>query len=600
VDFEDAAAAEPLLATLGATPGASGGILLDPGGEPLARFGAAPEGDLVALGEERAATVGDRLRVRVPVKTRSGVTGALVLDMDGAELAARSAETRRVVAQTLLLFCLLGMLAAAGIGELTARPLRRITAVARRIAGGELSARSALERRGGAEPVALAEAFDAMLDRLLAQREEIARHALAIQALNADLEERVVARTTELEKANHAIAERLDELRRAQEQLVVADRRVSLGRLAAGVAHEINNPLAYVSTNLGVIRDALAEMQEVLRTDGTHAVPRALAELAELSEAVTDAREGAERVRQIVKGLKAFSRGDEDAREPVSVEDALLAALEMAANELRHRARLVRDIAPVPRVEGSAVRLAQVFLNLLVNAAQAIPEGQASQNTIRIGARAANGWVEVEVSDTGCGIPEANRHHVFDPFFTTKPVGVGTGLGLSICHGIVTGLGGTIDFESEVGVGTRFRVRLPATPRAPAQPEERRVVAPARRARVLVVDDDARVGEAMRRVLRGHDVHVETSGRAALARLRAGERYDRILCDVMMPEMDGIAFHEELSRHDPALAARVVFMTGGAFGERTARFVEEQGGAVLEKPVDILRLREVVDDSTDP
>jgi signal transduction histidine kinase/CheY-like chemotaxis protein len=597
LDFEDARAATPLLQALGATRGVVGGVLLTPTGEPLARFGEAPVGKLVGLGPEAAAVLGDRLRVRVPVTTRARTTGALVLELDGAELGERRGETRRIVVGLLLVALLVGIVAAAAVGELTARPLRRMTIVARRIAAGELEARGELERRGGEEPRALAEAFDAMLGKLLAQREEIARHAREIHALNGELEARVLARTSELEEANRALADRLDELRRAQEQLVVADRRVSLGRLSAGVAHEINNPLAYVCSNLGVLRDVLAEVQDALEEQGARAVPRVLAELSDLSDAVRDAREGADRVSTIVKGLKAFSRGDDDAKQPVSVEEALGAAMTMAANEIRHRARLERELVPLPAVEASSVRLSQVFLNLLVNAAQAIPEGNADRHAIRVATRAAGGFVEVLISDSGAGIAPEHRDRVFDPFFTTKPQGVGTGLGLSICHGIVTGLEGTIDFESEVGVGTTFRVRLPASARpVTALPQPAPFRAP-RSARVLVVDDDPLVGEALRRALREHEVHVETSGRVALELVRTGERFDRIVCDVMMPEMDGMAFREELARLDPAQAAAIVFMTGGAFGERSTRFVEEQREAVLEKPIDLDRLRRVIDAS---
>ena len=272
------------------------------------------------------------------------------------------------------------------------------------------------------------------------------------------------------EKERPAAAAALPGPARPEAELALEARRRSLGRLAAGVAHEINNPLSCVSGNLGVIRDALAEVEKTLRAEGARAVPRALEELADVSEAVADAREGADRVGRIVWGLRALSAEDSEAsRDAVCVEDVLLAAVETAAAGIGDRARVVRDVVPVPRVEGSAVRLAQVFLNLIENAAQAIPPGSAGRHTIRVATRAVDGWVEVEVSDTGVGIPPEHRDRVFDPFFTTRPVGAGTGLGLAVCYGIVTGLGGRIDLESGEGAGTTVRVRLPAARLAPSR-----------------------------------------------------------------------------------------------------------------------------------
>ncbi len=189
------------------------------------------------------------------------------------------------------------------------------------------------------------------------------------------------------------------------------------------------------------------------------------------------AREAARRVRQIVRDLRIFSRSEVDATGPVDLTAVLESTLRMAWNEIRHRARLVKDFEAVPAVEGNESRLGQVFLNLIVNAAQAIPEGRAESNQIRVRlAQAQSGQVEVAITDTGPGIPPEVLQRLFTPFFTTKPPGVGTGLGLSICHKIITSIGGSIEVDTEVGRGTTFRVLLrpalrhPSRPRGPPRP----------------------------------------------------------------------------------------------------------------------------------
>jgi CheY-like chemotaxis protein len=239
-----------------------------------------------------------------------------------------------------------------------------------------------------------------------------------------------------------------------------------------------------------------------------------------------------------------------------------------------------------------------VFLNLAVNAAQAMPEGQAERNEIRvITRRGPGGDVVVEFKDTGAGIPEAVLPRIFDPFFTTKEVGVGTGLGLAICHRIVSGFGGQIGVESEVGRGTTFRISLPVAsivvePRADAAP---RPAPPPRRGRILVVDDEPMMCHSVRRILaRDHDVETTTSGSDALARVARGERYDVILCDLMMPVLGGADVYDELRKSAPEQAAKMVFMTGGAFTPRAQRFLDEVPNARVEKPLQTSELRALV------
>jgi PAS domain S-box-containing protein len=374
-------------------------------------------------------------------------------------------------------------------------------------------------------------------------------------------------------------------------RLRLADRLASVGTLAAGVAHEINNPLAYVHANL-------ASAREILEAAAANP-PEALSRLGEAAEALREAQEGAERVRVIVRELKIFSRSDDLHVGPVDVHKLLGASANMAWNEIRHRARLVKDYAQrLPPARGNEARLGQVFLNLLVNAAQALPEGSADRNEIRILTRAEGDRVVIEVRDTGAGIAPEHRPHLFDPFFTTKAVGSGTGLGLSICHNIVTSLGGELSVESELGKGSTFRVSLPAAAEQPAAAQltaSAEAPAAARRGRVLVVDDEPQIGSAIVRTLRrDHDVVVLTRARAALERLRGGEAFDVILCDVMMPEMSGLELHAELSLTDSRLAERIVFITGGAFSAQTQAVLDGMPNECISKPFDIGALRALV------
>lgn len=371
-----------------------------------------------------------------------------------------------------------------------------------------------------------------------------------------------------------------------QRQLVFADRMASVGTLAAGVAHEINNPLGAVSANVALILEELGEAPSPERTT----------ELQEMAGAV---QEGVDRIRKIVRGLKTFSRAEEERRAIIDVRPVLELAINMTFNEIRHRARLVKDYGPTPMIEADDARFAQVMINLLVNAAQALPEGDSASHEIRlVTSTDAAGRAVIEVRDTGAGIPAANLDRIFDPFFTTKAVGTGTGLGLSICHTIVSGMGGTITVESEEGRGTSFRVAIPGAskPSRPdaaasgrrAQPEELACAA------VLVVDDEPSIGIVLRRVLRDHQVTAVTAAKKALELLESGARFDVILSDLMMPEMSGMDFYDELTRRFPEAARRVVFLSGGAFTPGAHAFLDRVTNPRVEKPFDPRVLRELV------
>jgi len=372
--------------------------------------------------------------------------------------------------------------------------------------------------------------------------------------------------------------------RQLQAQLMMADRMASVGMLAAGVAHEINNPLAAVLFQLDIAMRHLPKIGGEAPTDVL--VQRTLNSLQQ-------AREASGRVRDIVRDLRIFSRGSEEQLGPVDLHAILDTTARLAWNEIQHRARLTTDYRGPALVEGSESRLGQVFLNLVINAAQAIQEGAAPMNEIRISTRtASDDEALVEIADTGCGMPPDVLHRLFVPFFTTKPIGVGTGLGLSICHRIVTSFGGRMTVESAVGKGTVVRVFLPiaherrvddrARPKAAAPSEA------SRRGKILIIDDDALVLESLSDgVSLEHEVKSTTSASTALEWILAGESFDAILCDVMMPSMGGEEFYAELGRIAPQQSGRVVFLTGGAFTPQSRTFLDAIPNLKLIKPTSL-------------
>jgi CheY-like chemotaxis protein/two-component sensor histidine kinase len=298
---------------------------------------------------------------------------------------------------------------------------------------------------------------------------------------------------------------------------------------------------------------------------------------------------GAERVRTIVRDLKIFSRQKEEERAALDVQEVLESSIKMALHELRSRARLVRQYERVPPVYADASRLGQVFLNLLVNAAHAIPEGnlQGSEITVRI-RRDGSSRVAVEVSDTGEGMSPDVLPRIFEPFFTTKAGGGGTGLGLSICHGIIQGMGGEITVRSEVGRGTTFTILLPEAPSIVAEAEARSVSVRSRGGQVLIIDDEPGVARALARMIGGqHQATAVDSGQEALERLLSGECFDVIFCDLMMPDLSGMDLYERMQELRPELTGRFIFMTGGAYTARARQFLEKVPNGWIEKPFEV-------------
>lgn len=364
-----------------------------------------------------------------------------------------------------------------------------------------------------------------------------------------------------------------------EQRLQSRDRMASIGTLTAGVVHGINNPLSYVIANLEYVKRLLSKGAERLLPDA----------LGELSDVLEDSLDGAERVRRIVSDLGSFSRPNEGRAGAVDLERAAERALSIAANEIRHRARVVRDFVGIPPAVGTESKLGQVILSVLINAAHAIEPGSVEANSITLRTRVDElGRPTLQIEDTGCGIAEENLTRVFDPFFTTKPVGVGTGLGLSIAHRMLRELDGDITIDSVHGEGTRVTLSLPPAPRAAVPIEVCETLPPLStdrfRARILVIDDEPAILRAFRRVLFSHEVVLATSGEEALQKLAEGGSFDVIFCDVMMPEMSGVDVYHRIGQQYPGQEHQLVFMSGGVFTEPAARFLDSVANAKLKKP----------------
>jgi signal transduction histidine kinase len=365
------------------------------------------------------------------------------------------------------------------------------------------------------------------------------------------------------------------------ERTANAERMAALGTLAAGIAHEINNPLCYVIANLQL---TLRQLPTALRDTKS-----------ELPTLVEEAIEGASRIASIVREIQQVSRASPDEPSIVEVRTVVESVLRLTAHEIKHRARLDTEFEPTPAVQIDRVRLEQVLMNLIVNAIHAIEEGRALENTIRVNiGTSADGRVEIRIADSGCGIPDPAKPRVFDPFFTTKAPGSGTGLGLAISRAIVTAAGGDITFDSREGKGSVFSVLLP--PAHPTRVESARsaVAAMLSPLRILAIDDEVAILRSLKRLLEPpHEVVMATAASEVMDLVRA-RTFDVVLCDLSMPDMPGAELSDRIVAMVPALASRIVFMTGGAFTPRTRALVERGDRLLLEKPFSYEALQSVL------
>jgi PAS domain S-box-containing protein len=376
------------------------------------------------------------------------------------------------------------------------------------------------------------------------------------------------------------------EAERAQlhEQVLHAERLRTLGQLAAGIAHEVNNPAAIAVGAVELARKHLAAIAAAIHATDLPAVRR---HAERLDTSLRYCEDGSARLAKVARKLGAFSSLHGGEVTELDVSTLVRRALDLVANDLRHRAELVVDLQPLPPLHVYPGRLVLAFTNLLLNAAQAI-DGLPAAHRITIVTQASADEVLIVVADTGIGLPAALVDRIFEPFFTTRGPTEGTGLGLTVVNDVVRQHRGHIEVRSEPGRGTRFTVHLPlanglgATVAPPP-------VAPSpvalRRGRVLLVDDEPLLLDILSDFLAPeHDVVCAPGGVEALTLLAQDTAFDAVLCDLMMPGVDGIAVHAYLLEHAPALAGRTVFSTGGAFTARAAAYVDTLGERVLLKP----------------
>ncbi len=381
------------------------------------------------------------------------------------------------------------------------------------------------------------------------------------------------------------------ERKRLQQRVTHSERMATVGTLAAGVAHEINNPLTWVIANLDAIDRGLEDMS----SRATHVRDDA----DELTKMIAEAQQGAEQVKRIVSDLLTYSRSQPEQLEPVDPHESLDIAVNIATNQFKYRAHLVRDYGHTPSVVADQSRLTQVFVNLIVNAAQAIPERRNVDGVIEIrtGVR-PDGRVCIDVKDNGLGMPAEVRARVFDPFYTTKPVGVGTGLGMSISNNIIQSFGGEIEIESHEGEGTRVSIILPPAAHGsgayPAMGYDEDSAES--RDRVLIVDQEGMLSRALTRML-GNRYEVVTlrNGRDALSIIDDGDEIGAILCDVDIGDMTGIEFHRNVQRLASRMGDRIVFITSDDPDGPRGMF-EAAGLTVVTTPIEPSVLREVVED----
>ena len=397
-------------------------------------------------------------------------------------------------------------------------------------------------------------------------------------------------------------------------RLAHAEKLAVIGELAAGVAHEINNPLAFILANLSAalghvhgVQDVIKNAREATRgvsdADSIRVVlddagPELFAELREILE---DNLDGVDRIRAIVRDLRTFSRRENEERELVRVHEMIKSACHMLGSMIRHRATLIKDLQPVPPVMGNRVKLTQILTNLLINAIQALPDHRGREERIEIRTTHDDRWVSITVTDTGTGVDETVQDRIFEPFFTTKSRESGTGIGLSLSAELARQHDGELLLVETSPEGSTFELRLPAAESVRLVRRETEsshppgaTIDPTRR-RILLVDDEPYVRRSMMRMLRDYEVTAASNGREALA-LVDDEDFDLVICDLVMPDLDGVDVHEALAASNPSMLGRVIYTSGGAYTPRTASFVAKNDIMFVEKPVHPKRLIRMIED----
>ena len=447
----------------------------------------------------------------------------------------------------------------------------------------------------------LAAAVDRALKQVSLLREN--RELLTqLQAANCELEHQVAERTAQLRLTNqHLLSDRerlkeaLATLQATQSRLIQAEKIASVGMLTAGVAHEINNPLAFLLPNVMYV----AEWVEKFSTERAVESAGLMSEVPDVLDVLKDCSHGLERIERIVSQLRVFSRQDESKMETVNVASAIHTVLKFSQAATRHSAKIECNVDETFNVFACSSQLQQILLNILVNAARAIPDDR--DGIICIDVTNETDSVAIRVTDNGVGIAQEDQAKIFEPFYTTRRGSDGTGLGLSISLELTEKMGGTLEVESEVGAGTTMILRLStsksggdsvARPVTVALPKIERSPAPSRT--ILLLDDEEATLRALCRIF-GEDYVTVCfhRGEQALGWLRSHPMPDLILCDLMMPQMTGEQFYRGSLEINPQLSGRFVFVTGGAVTSQAINFIESVDTPVVTKPFTPTQIRQL-------
>jgi signal transduction histidine kinase len=443
-------------------------------------------------------------------------------------------------------------------------------------------------------------------------------------------------------EALRATVKQLDETTKAkhqaEESAKLSDKMATIGTLVAGIAHEINNPLSYIKGNLDFSIDLgdsiLADMekayadtyqeqydQEATQKDDAQLETISLKsdldlkdsdfqKIQDITDALKEALVGVERVSEIVKSLLSLSRKEQSKIEPVVIKKVVDSCIKIANSEIKKKTKIKIDLpASLPKVLGNESQLGQVILNLVMNAVQAMKPNQVDQNLIEIKAYEVQDqhphMLCVSVKDNGSGIKPDILSKIFDPFFTTKPVGKGTGLGLSICMNIIQSFNGKIEVESEIGKGTTFLLFLQIDSQ-PAVTEIKPVLTPMativtpmsfeqpKHFRILIVDDMLEVAKGLQRQLSPYYFCEVSDSPVDALKLLEKQKFDCIISDFMMPELNGDLFYEAIQKKFPKMASRIFFVSGGLMNEEYQKFFDQNRLTLLPKPIETERLLKAI------
>ncbi|WP_437305845.1 ATP-binding protein [Sorangium sp. So ce388] len=452
---------------------------------------------------------------------------------------------------------------------------------------------------------ALAVAADVPALRALvmsASRADEPREATIRCGTRAGLTKVMTVRITRLygEDASLALMRDVTEEVARRAQILHSEKLASIGQVAASVAHELNNPMAWVMANLEQIRSGAHKLVSAARPVASGSYEDLLRAIDLIDRSCHEALAGVERMRDIVTDLNLFSSSSERKPERVDLVDVIELALRMTGPQLSQLCRIERRYGEMPPLVGYPGKLSQVFVNLFINAAQAMPNRPRDENMVRVTTRFDAGVHHVEVEDNARGMTPEVVERIFDPFFTTKEESARPGIGLWVSRNIVEEQHGTMTVSSQPGIGTVFTIRLtgldpadlPALRPPPEPPRS------SSRGTILFVDDEPMLLNAFARAFEErHEVLVAKSGHEALDLLRdRGGQIDAILCDLLMPQMSGMALYDEIGERFPQLQPKMAFMSGGAFTASAREFVERVDNPKIAKPISLDDLERVIAD----